>query len=107
MRFLVELEPQLFVAFEPVVRFVSDTIPATLTLQSVAGLALAWQWHRRIARQPFGPGLGPFREFCFGGHWGWALGAGVAGWGAPPPPGPNGRAPDPGAGVGAPDPLRG
>src|SRR3989454_10270886 len=71
MRFLVEREPQLFVAFEPIVRFVSDTIPATLTLQSVAGLALAWQWHRRVARRPFGPGLGPFREFRFGDHWVW------------------------------------
>jgi len=73
MRFLVEREPQLFVAFEPVVRFVSDTIPATLTLQSVAGLVLAWQWHRRVARQPLGPALGPFREFRFGDHWVWAL----------------------------------
>jgi len=80
MRFLVELEPQLFVAFEPVVRFVSDTIPATLTLQSIAGLALAWQWHRRVARRPFGPGLGPFREFRFGDHWVWALVAALTVW---------------------------
>ena len=80
MRFLVELEPQLFVAFEPVVRFVSDTIPATLTLQSIAGLALAWQWHRRVARRPFGPGLGPFREFRFGDHWVWAIIVALVGW---------------------------
>src|SRR3989442_1829190 len=83
MRFLVGREPQLFVAFEPVVRFVSDTIPATLTLQSVAGLALAWQWHRRIARQPFGPGLGPFREVRFGDHWVLSLVAALTGWVAP------------------------
>src|SRR2546427_4986547 len=89
MRFLVELEPQLFVAFEPVVRFVSDTIPATLTLQSVAGLALAWQWHRRVAPRALRPGLGPFRAFRFGDHWVWALVAAVTGSIPPLPAGLN------------------
>jgi predicted membrane protein DUF2232 len=80
MRFLVQRQPQLFIAFEPVVRFVSDTIPATLALQSVAGLALAWQWHQRVAAQPLGQALGPFQEFRFGDHWVWALVAALVVW---------------------------
>jgi predicted membrane protein DUF2232 len=83
MRFLAQRQPQLFIAFEPVVRFVSDTIPATLALQSVAGLALAWQWHQRVAAQPLGQALGPFREFRFGDHWVWALVAALTVWVVP------------------------
>ncbi len=73
MRFMVEIEPRVFAVFEPVVRFVSGTVPAVLALQALAGLALAWQWHRRVAQQPLGASLGPFREFRFADHWVWAV----------------------------------
>src|ERR1041384_838753 len=42
-------------AFETVVRFLSVTWPAQLVLATVAGFALAWQWHVRVARDPLGP----------------------------------------------------
>ncbi|MGH7569789.1 MAG: DUF2232 domain-containing protein [Gemmatimonadales bacterium] len=83
MRLLVGLYPQAFAAFEPVVRFVSDTIPAMLVLQTLAGLALAWQWHQRVAARPLGHPLAPFREFRFGDHWVWGLVAGLAVWVTP------------------------
>jgi predicted membrane protein DUF2232 len=73
MRFLVEVQPRMFAVFEPVVRLVSDTVPAALALQTLAGLGLAWQWHRRIARSPLGRPLAPFREFRIGDHWVWAV----------------------------------
>jgi len=80
MRVMVELAPQAFTVYEPVVRFVSDTVPATLALQTLAGLALAWQWHRRVARSPFAPPLAPFREFRFGDHWVWAIVVALVAW---------------------------
>jgi hypothetical protein len=83
MRVLVEMEPRTFAVYEPVVRFVSDTLPATLALQTLAGLSLAWQWHTRLAQRPFGPPLAPFREFHFGDHWIWAVVASLALWVAP------------------------
>lgn len=73
MRLLVELEPRTFPVFDPVVRFTSDTLPATLALQTLAGLAVAWQWQRRVAATPLEPPLAPFREFRFGDHWVWAV----------------------------------
>jgi len=73
MRLVVEIEPRTFAVFEPIVRFASDTLPATLALQTLAGLALAWQWHRRVARNPLGAPLGRFREFSFGDHWVWVI----------------------------------
>src|SRR5439155_1454653 len=63
--------------------FVSDTLPATLALQTLAGLALAWQWHRRVARNPLGPPLAPFREFHFGDHWVWAVVVSLTLWVTP------------------------
>ncbi len=69
-----------FAVYEPVVRFVSDTVPATLALQTLAGLTLAWQWHRRLARNPLGPPPAPFREFRFGDHWVWAIIVALVGW---------------------------
>src|SRR5439155_996691 len=45
-----------------------------------AGLTLAWQWHRRVARNPLGPPPAPFREFRFGDHWVWAIIAALVGW---------------------------
>ena len=73
MRLLVEREPRTFPLFDAVVRFTSDTIPATLALQTLAGLALAWQWHRRVATTPLEPSLAPFREFRFADSWVWAV----------------------------------
>ncbi|OLC07678.1 MAG: hypothetical protein AUH34_00930 [Gemmatimonadetes bacterium 13_1_40CM_70_12] len=66
--------------WEPVVRFVSDRVPATLALQTLAGLTLAWQWHRRVARHPLGPPPAPFRDFRFGDHWVWAIIVALVGW---------------------------
>jgi len=80
MRLVVEGWPQAFAMYEPVVRFMSDTVPATLALQTLAGLTLAWQWHRRVARNPLGPPPAPFREFRFGDHWVWAIIAALVGW---------------------------
>ncbi|HMG18554.1 MAG TPA: hypothetical protein VK573_07510, partial [Gemmatimonadales bacterium] len=52
MRLVVEFLPNMFTLYEPVVRFVSTTTPGMLTLQSLAGLALAWQWHVHLTEQP-------------------------------------------------------
>ena len=83
MRAWVEKQPQLFGAFEPVVRFGSDTVPAALALQTLAGLSLAWQWHQRLATASLGPALGAFREFRFGDYWVWAVVASLAVWVTP------------------------
>jgi hypothetical protein len=76
MRFVVELRPEAITLYEPVVRFVSATTPGMLALQSLAGLALAWQWHVQLAAQPLGAPLTPFREFRIGDGWVW----GVVAW---------------------------
>jgi len=76
MRMLVELRPDAFTLYEPVVRFVSATAPGMLALQSLAGLALAWQWHVHLTAQPLGAPLAPFREFRIGDGWVW----GVVAW---------------------------
>lgn len=76
MRLLVELRPDAFTLYEPVVRFVSATAPGMLALQSLAGLALAWQWHVHLTAQPLGAPLAPFREFRIGDGWVW----GVVAW---------------------------
>jgi hypothetical protein len=47
MRVIVSLAPGTFGAYEPAVRLVSLTWPAVLTLQALAGLALAWHLYRR------------------------------------------------------------
>lgn len=83
MRLPVEWRPEVFAIFEPVVRFVSDTVPAMLVLQAFAGLALAWQWHAALARRPLGQPLGLFREFRFGDHWVWGVVASLAVWVTP------------------------
>jgi hypothetical protein len=76
MRLVVEYLPDTFTMYEPVVRFVSTTTPGMLTLQSLAGLALAWQWHVHLTDQPLGAPLAPFREFRIGDAWVW----GVVAW---------------------------
>jgi len=76
MRFFVELQPEFITLYEPVVRFASVTTPGMLALQSLAGLALAWQWHLQLAAEPLGAPLAPFREFRIGDGWVW----GVVAW---------------------------
>ena len=76
MRLVVEVLPDMFTLYEPVVRFVSTTTPGMLTLQSLAGLALAWQWHVYLTVHALGAPLTPFREFRIGDAWVW----GVVGW---------------------------
>ncbi|HEX9610909.1 MAG TPA: DUF2232 domain-containing protein [Gemmatimonadales bacterium] len=76
MRFIVERRPDAYTLYEPVVRFVSVTTPGMLALQTFAGLALAWQWHGRLAVRPLGPPLAPFREFRIADGWVW----GVVAW---------------------------
>lgn len=76
MRFVVERRADAFALYEPVVRFVSVTTPGMLALQTLAGLALAWQWHVRLASPPLGAPLAPFREFRIADGWVW----GVVAW---------------------------
>ena len=78
MRLVVEYLPDMFTLYEPVVRFVSTTTPGMLTLQSLAGLALAWQWHVHLTDQPLGAPLAPFREFRIGDAWVWGIVAWLA-----------------------------
>ncbi len=73
MRFIVEVRPEAITLYEPVVRFVSTTTPGMLALQSLAGLALGWQWHVHLAAQPLGAPLAPFREFRIGDGWVWGI----------------------------------
>ncbi len=60
--------------------FVGATFPALLVLQALAGLALAWQLHVRLAERPLGTALRPFREFQLGDLWIWGLVAAAAVW---------------------------
>jgi hypothetical protein len=65
---------------ERAVAAASDTVPAVLVLETLAGLALAWQLHTRLARHPLGVPLAPFREFRFGDVWVWAVVASATVW---------------------------
>ncbi|HEY3279279.1 MAG TPA: DUF2232 domain-containing protein [Gemmatimonadales bacterium] len=76
MRLVVAYSPDAFALYEPVVRFVSATTPGMLVLQTLAGLALAWQLHTQLAATPLGPPLAPFREFRLADGWVW----GVVAW---------------------------
>ena len=46
-------------------------MPGMLALQAMAGCALAWVWHHRIAAAPFGRPPGRFRDFRFNDHLVW------------------------------------
>ncbi len=72
--------PDAFAVLDRVAQFAGATFPATLMLQAVAGLALAWQLHVRVATHPLGSGLRPFREFRMGDVWIWGLILAAAGW---------------------------
>jgi len=54
------------------VRFVADYHPALVTLQVMAGLALATAIYQRLATEPRGVPPGRFRDFRFTEHLGWA-----------------------------------
>lgn len=49
MRIVVAILPQWFGLYEPAVRFITLSWPIVLGLQALAGLAIAWQLHRRTA----------------------------------------------------------
>ena len=51
MRYVVEVAPGLYPAFEPAVRLLAAW-PLWLVIESLAGLALAWRSHAVIARTP-------------------------------------------------------
>lgn len=46
-------------------------MPGMLALQAMAGCALAWSWHHRIATTPVGRSPGRFRDFRFNDHLVW------------------------------------
>jgi len=77
MRSIVEVAPNAFPIYEPMVRFVSLTWPGMLALQTLAGLALAWQLYRRIVARAAGESLAPapvrFRDFYMGDEWVWGI----------------------------------
>jgi len=51
MRYVVEVAPGLYPAFEPAVRLLAAW-PLWLVVESLVGLALAWRSHAVIARTP-------------------------------------------------------
>jgi len=61
------------------VRTIALLYPALLALASMAGVSLAWVWHRRIARRPLGPAPAGFSAFQFSDQlvWGWVIGLGL------------------------------
>jgi hypothetical protein len=46
-------------------------VPGFVALQALVGMGLAWRWYHRIARDPFPPPVGRFREFRFNDHLVW------------------------------------
>lgn len=83
LRAMVPLQPEAYSLFEPLVRLVSQAYPGLVILQTFAGVALAWQWHVRIAQEPLGPPLGPFRGFRFADQWVWGLVTALLVWAVP------------------------
>lgn len=80
LRMLIAVRPEVYVVFDPTVRFLGQTVPALLVLQSLAGLGLAWQWHQQLAVRPLGIPLAPFRDFRFADGWVWAVVGAVTIW---------------------------
>jgi hypothetical protein len=50
---------------------VARLFPGLLSLEAIAGLALAWQWHHKISRTPLGLSPARFRTFRFNDHLVW------------------------------------
>src|SRR5881396_940890 len=75
MRTIVEVAPDAFPIYEPMVRFMSLTWPGMLALQTLAGLALAWQLHLRLATAGSGVRvpLTRFKDFNIGDGWVWGI----------------------------------
>lgn len=73
VRLAVQLRPETYQVFEPMVRFFDVAFPGIIALETLAALGLAWQWHTRLAATPLGPPLAPFRQFRFGDQWVWGL----------------------------------
>lgn len=79
MRSVVEVAPEGFPLYEPMVRFVSVTWPGMLALQTLAGLALAWQLYLRLAPPSLSagvearPALARFKDFWIGDAWVWGI----------------------------------
>jgi predicted membrane protein DUF2232 len=69
-------EPGVLDQMSAMVRTIAMLYPALLALASLAGVTLAWAWHRRIARRPLGPALARFSAFEFSDQlvWGWVVG---------------------------------
>jgi len=68
--------PGLMDEMAAMVRTIASFYPALLALASLAGMSLAWLWHRRIARHPLGPPPAGFAAFEFSDQlvWGWVIG---------------------------------
>src|SRR5262249_35080445 len=80
----IELWPASFhTLHNPMVQFFGTAFPALVILQTLAALALAWQWHQRLAASPLGPPLPLFRQFRFGDHWVWGLVVSLLVWAVP------------------------
>ena len=73
LRLMVEMAPDSFPLYEPMVRFVSLTWPGMLALQTLAGFALAWQVHRRLVSAAPGVPLARFKDFWMGDGWVWGM----------------------------------
>jgi hypothetical protein len=80
MRTIVEIAPDTFTVYEPMVRFVSFTWPGMLALQTLAGLALAWHLHLRLASagsrtqaMVAPPPPARFKDFRMGDGWVWGI----------------------------------
>ena len=80
MRTIVEIAPDTFTVYEPMVRFVSLTWPGMLALQTLAGLALAWHLHLRLASagsrtqaMAAPPPPARFKDFRMGDGWVWGI----------------------------------
>jgi hypothetical protein len=78
LRSLVELAPanatsEVYAIYEPMVRFVSLTWPGMLALQTLAGLALAWHLHARLASPAAQAQLVRFKDFHMGDMWVWGI----------------------------------
>ncbi len=54
LRFVMLVRPDAYALFEPAVRLLGRTYPVVVIGQTIAGLALAWHWHARIALAPLG-----------------------------------------------------
>jgi Predicted membrane protein (DUF2232) len=69
-------DPAMLDGMSAMVRTMALLYPALLALASMAGVSLAWVWHRRIARKPLGPAPAGFSAFEFSDQlvWGWVIG---------------------------------